>query len=49
MSWRFGKVLPFLVAVEPSLQEERGGDHIDLAPHLLLIMALFAKDPLRLA
>lgn len=33
-------------AIEPSLQEEAGGDHIDFAAHLLLRKPLLAQDSL---
>ena len=35
-------------AIEPRLQEQAGGDHVDLAPHLLFVESLLAQDTLGL-
>ena len=34
--------------IEPCLQEQAGGDHVDLAPHLLFVESLLAQDTLGL-
>ena len=37
-----------VLTIEPCLQEQAGGDHINLAPHLLLVEALLAQNALGL-
>ena len=34
--------------IEPCLQEQAGGDHVNLAPHLLFVKPLFSQDSLGL-
>lgn len=34
--------------IEPRLQKQAGGNHVDLAPHLLFVEALLAQDTLGL-
>ena len=34
--------------IEPCLQEQAGGDHVNLAPHLLFVESLLSQDSLGL-
>ena len=34
--------------IEPCLQEQAGGDHVDLTPHLLFVEPLLSQDSLGL-
>ena len=34
--------------IEPRLQKQAGGNHVDLAPHLLFVESLLAQDTLSL-
>ena len=39
---------PLVFTIEPRLQKQAGGDHVNLAPHLLFIESLLAQDALGL-